>query len=251
MKLKDKIALVTGGSRGIGKAIAIALASEGAMVAINYAINESAAQQTLAQLSGHNHLAIRTNVGVKSEVQELVNQTISKYGKIDILVNNAGIHAHHPIDKVDFETWTDEWEKTIAVNLFGPANLMYLVSQNMIKNGGGKIINISSRGAFRGEPDQPAYGASKGGLNALSQSLAVKLAPYNIYVTAIAPCFTQTDMVADLLSSPAGEKIKNQSPLGRVALPEDIANTALFLACPGSEYMTGAILDVNGASYLR
>ncbi len=251
MRLKKQVALVTGGSRGIGKAIVQSLAKEGAQVIINYAQNEKAAKETLASLPKGKHIIVQANVGREQDVKLLIDESISHFGRIDILVNNAGIHQHHPIDKVSFGQWTNQWKKTLAVNLIGPSNLMFYTAQHMIKNGGGRVINISSRGAFRGEPDQPAYGSSKAGLNALSQSLAQKLAPYNIYVTAVAPCFTETDMVADLLDSPAGDAIKNQSPLGRVATPEDVANAVLFLACPGSEYMTGAILDVNGASYLR
>ena len=252
MKLKNKVALITGGSRGIGKAIAIAFAKEGAQVVINYAQNETAAKATLNELHKGKHIIVQANVGREKDLQRLIDETMSNFGKIDILVNNAGIHKKHPIDKVSFAQWTNQWKKTLAVNLTGPANLMYLVSQQMIsKGGGGRIINISSRGAYRGEPDQPAYGSSKAGLNALSQSMAQKLAPYKIYVTAVAPCFTQTEMIGDLLNSEEGEALKNQSPLGRIALPEDIANTVLFLASPGSEYMTGAVLDINGASYLR
>jgi NAD(P)-dependent dehydrogenase (short-subunit alcohol dehydrogenase family) len=121
----------------------------------------------------------------------------------------------------------------------------------MIKNGGGRIVNVSSRGAFRGEPESPAYGASKAGLNAMSQSLAKKLAKHNIFVGVVAPGFVETDMAAELLTGPEGDGIRNQSPLGRVARPEEVARAVLFLAAEGSEFMTGAIIDVNGASYLR
>lgn len=251
MKLKDKVTIITGGSRGIGKAIAQAFAQEGAIIVINYVRDEEQANLTLSSLVGSGHILIQANVGIEADQQKLIAETLKIFGRIDILVNNAGIHEHHPIDIVDFDKWTTEWKKTLDVNLIGPANLMYLAAQSMIRTGGGRMINISSRGAFRGEPDQPAYGASKAGLNALSQSLAVKLAPHHIYITVIAPCFTETDMVADLLNSPEGELIKKQSPLGRIARPADIAHAAVFLASPGSEYITGAILDVNGASYLR
>jgi len=121
----------------------------------------------------------------------------------------------------------------------------------MIIQGGGRIVNISSRGAFRGEPTHPAYGASKAGLNAMSQSLAQALAPHNIFIGVVAPGFVETDMTKDILNSPIGASIKNQSPLGRVAQPKEVAQAVLFLAAEGSEFMTGAILDVNGASYLR
>ena len=139
----------------------------------------------------------------------------------------------------------------MSVNLIGPSNLTFLVGQEMIKSGGGRIINISSRGAFRGEPDAPAYGASKAGLNAMSQSLAKALAPYNIFVFVIAPGWVDTDMASDSLSGRGGDDIRNQSPLGRVATPNEVARTALFLASEGTDFLTGCVIDVNGASYLR
>ena len=133
----------------------------------------------------------------------------------------------------------------------GPANICYFAARHMMESGGGRIVNISSRGAFRGEPDAPAYGASKAGVNALSQSLAVALAPHNIFIGVVAPGFVETDMVTDMLASPDGDAIRAQSPLGRVARPEEVANAVLFLASTGAEFTTGTIIDVNGASYLR
>ena len=121
----------------------------------------------------------------------------------------------------------------------------------MIQQGGGRIVNVSSRGAFRGEPNQPAYGASKAGLNAMSQSLAQALARHNVFVGIVAPGFVETDLAKEILDGPRGEGIRQQSPLGRVAKPEEVARGVLFLASEGSEFMTGAILDINGASYLR
>ena len=121
----------------------------------------------------------------------------------------------------------------------------------MMQRNRGKIVNISSRGAFRGEPEAPAYGASKAGLNSFSQSMAQSLAPHNIFVYVVAPGFVQTEMVAELLSGPDGEAIRKQSPLGRVANTDEVANTVLFLASEGTDYLTGCIVDVNGASYLR
>ena len=139
----------------------------------------------------------------------------------------------------------------MAVNLLKPANVMYWAIQHMINSGGGRIVNVSSRGAFRGEPEQPAYGASKAGLNSMSQSIAQQVAKHNIYIGVVAPGFVETDMAAKTLSGPEGEKIRHQSPLKRVARPEEVAYTVLFLASEGSEFSTGTIIDVNGASYLR
>ena len=127
----------------------------------------------------------------------------------------------------------------------------FCVVEHMMQRNRGKIVNISSRGAFRGEPEAPAYGASKAGLNSFSQSMAQSLAPHNIFVYVVAPGFVQTEMVAELLSGPDGEAIRKQSPLGRVVNTDEVANTVLFLASEGTDYLTGCIVDVNGASYLR
>jgi NAD(P)-dependent dehydrogenase (short-subunit alcohol dehydrogenase family) len=155
------------------------------------------------------------------------------------------------VSETSYEQWRSLWRETLTVNLDGPANLTFCVVEHMMKQGGGRIVNISSRGAFRGEPQAPAYGASKAGLNAFSQSMAKALAPHNIFVYAVAPGFVDTDMAAESLAGPEGDEIRNQSPLGRVARPEEVAHTVLFLASDGSEFLTGGIVDVNGASYLR
>ena len=157
----------------------------------------------------------------------------------------------HVIEEVDFEAWQKAWRQVLDTNLVGPANVSYLAARHMIEHGGGRIVNVSSRGAFRGEPEGPAYGASKAGLNAMSQSLAKRLAPHDIFVGVVAPGFVDTDMAARYLDTPRGDEIRAQSPLGRVAKPEEVALAVLFLASEGTEFMTGAIIDVNGASYLR
>ena len=251
MRFQDKVVLITGGNRGIGRATAQAFAEEGAVVIINYRKEIEVARNFITSLPNGPHHLVQADVGVPEEARFLVEECVRLTGRLDILVNNAGVHQFHPVDEVDYATWMQEWEVTLRVNLMGPANTMYWAAQHMIRQGGGRIVNVSSRGAFRGEPDQPAYGASKAGLNALSQSLAQKLAPYHIYVAVVAPCFTETDMAAEILAGPKGEGIRKQSPTGRVAKPEEVARGILFLAEPGTEYMTGAILDINGASYLR
>ena len=153
--------------------------------------------------------------------------------------------------KISYLEWQEAWNRTIETNLTGVANLSFLVANLMVEKGSGKIVNVSSRGAFRGEPTAFAYGASKAGLNQLGQSMAKALAPYNVFIYTVAPGWVDTDMAAEGLESPQGEAIKAQSPLNRVAKPEEIARTIVFLASEGTEYMTGCIVDVNGASYLR
>ncbi|MCB0686524.1 MAG: SDR family oxidoreductase [Saprospiraceae bacterium] len=251
MNFSNKVVLVTGGSRGIGAAISEAFAKRGAKVAINYHNNDQRAIDCLESLQGTGHHIFKADIADEAACATLVDKVVDRYGRIDILINNAGIHEKHPIDEVDYENWNRIFHETLNTNLLAPARLMFLVSAKMMSQGGGRIVNISSRGAFRGEPDQPAYGASKAGLNALSQSLAQKLAPYGIYIGVVAPGFVETDMVKDLLDSPAGELIRGQSPFKRVARPEEVAYTALFLASDEATWNSGAIIDVNGASYLR
>ena len=251
MNFSDKVVFVTGASRGIGKAIAVQFARAGAQVALSYRSNEGAARATLEQLAGSGHRLYQGDIAEPRACEEQVSAAVQDFGRVDILINNAGIFEAHPVDSVDFSQWQEAWRSTLATNLEAPANLCYLFAQHMIAQGGGRIVNISSRGAFRGEPECPAYGASKAGLNALSQSLALKLAPYNIYVGVVAPGFVETDMAFEHLKGARGEALRAQSPLGRVAKPEEVAHAALFLASEGAEFSTGTILDVNGASYLR
>ena len=251
LDLSDKAVLVTGASRGIGREIALQFSKSGARVAINYRHNRQAAEQTLAELAGDGHVLLQGDVSDPAAVQSMTQTAIREMGQIDVLVNNAGIYIEHPIADVGFDAWRDAWQGTLATNLVGPANLSYCVARHMMKQGGGRIVNVSSRGAFRGEPDGPAYGASKAGLNAMSQSLAKALAPHNVFVFVVAPGFVETAMAAESLAGPMGDSIRNQSPLGRVAQPLDIARTVLFLAAEGSEFLTGCIIDINGASYLR
>jgi len=251
MDYKGKTVLVTGGSRGIGKAIAKAFADHGANVVITYVSNDKAADETLNCLAGGPHLKLKADISSVSDNIRLVESIVEKFGSLHIVVNNAGIYIKHPVSKMNFEDWQAAWKKTMEVNLTGPANLCYLAARQIIRQGGGKIINISSRGAFRGEPEYVAYGASKAGLNSLSQSLAKELAPYNIYVGVIAPGFVETDMAKEFLDGPLGKEIRNQSPLKRAAKPEEIAHAVLMFAAKGAEYMTGSIIDINGASYLR
>lgn len=249
--LQNKIILVTGSSRGIGKSIAKLLAENGAKIIVHFSKNSNAANESMKQLGSNGLFTVKADLRKKEEIAAMVDQIEKKVGRIDVLVNNAAAHSNmKPLEK-SFETWFADWEDTIASNLTGTACLSYFTSKLMLKNGGGRIINISSRGAFRGEPESWAYGASKAGLNSLGQSMAKALAPQNIFVFTIAPGFVSTEMSEKVLNGPQGDDIRNQSPFGRVAMPEEIAKIVLFFANEAPEFMTGCIVDINGASYLR
>ncbi len=251
MNFTNKTVLITGASRGIGEATARNFARRGADLILTYNRDEAAARAVIDSLPGDQHACIQLSIENPDSIRMVVEQVIEAFGKIDILVNNAGISRSHPITQTDYPTWQDAWQRTLAVNLTGPANLCHQIVPHMIEQGGGRIVNVSSRGAFRGEPQQPAYGASKAGLNAMSQSLARALAPYHIFIGTVAPGFVKTDMARETLAGPEGESIKNQSPLGRVASPEEVAHGIVFMASEEAAFMTGAILDINGASYFR
>lgn len=242
MNFEGKKVLVTGGTRGIGRAVSEAFASAGARVAMVYRGRETDAEATLAALPGKGHRILQGDLADPEAVRSLVTQAIATLEGLDILVNNAGIGIYHPLDSTSYADWQDAWQQTLAVNLFGPANVCYCVAQHMIEKGGGRIVNISSRGAFRGEPIKPAYGASKA---------AIALGPHNISVSAVAPGFVDTELAAQRLASPEGDEIRAQSPFNRVARPEEVAHAVLFLASEGAGFSSGTIVDVNGASYLR
>ncbi|HSM55432.1 MAG TPA: SDR family oxidoreductase [Candidatus Sulfomarinibacteraceae bacterium] len=248
-----RIVLITGASRGIGRAAARAFAERGARVAIHYHQNHDAARETARQLEGNGarHLLVQADVKDPIAVEGMIEHVTETMGRLDVLVNNAGIFEEHPLVESDYASWQEAWQRTLATNLSGPANLAFCAARHMIEQGGGRIVNVSSRGAFRGEPDAPAYGASKAGLNAMGQSLAKYLAPYNVYVTTVAPGWVETDMASETLQGPEGDAVRRQSPLQRVARPEEVAYTILFLASEGAEFLTGTIVDINGASYLR
>jgi 3-oxoacyl-[acyl-carrier protein] reductase len=231
--------------------VAQMFAQHGARVAVHYHQNATAATQVLEALPGGGHMTVQADMADSAAVLRMVDSVAAAMGGLDILVNNAGIYEEHPITEVDYDQWRGAWERILQTNLVGAANAMFCAVPHLKARGGGRIVNVSSRGAFRGEPTAPAYGASKAGMNAMSQSLAVALASHNIFVAVVAPGWVETDMAIDHLNSPAGDAIRNQSPLRRVATPEEVAYAVLFLAAEQTAFMTGAILDVNGASYLR
>ena len=249
---QGRVVLVTGGSRGIGRAVAREFAARGATVAVQFRTDRAAVTDTLASLGdAGGHLALQADVADPEQARSLVGRVVDNLGRVDVLVNNAGIYQEHPVLETSYEDWAGIWRRTIEVNLLGPANLIHAVAPHMVAAGGGRIVNVSSRGAFRGEPDHPAYGASKAGLNSLGQSMARALGGHGIYVTTVAPGYVDTDMAAPFLEGPRGDAIRSESPLGRAATAEEVARVLVFLATPGAESTTGAVVDVNGASYLR
>ena len=240
---------MTGASRGIGRAIAEAFAEAGDRVAVHYRESSGAAAEVVAGLPGAGHAVVQADMADPEAVRHMVDAARDALGGLDVLVNNAGVFTPHPITETSYEQWQEGWRQTLGVNLVGAANASWCAVRHMTR--GGRIVNVSSRGAFRGEPGQPAYGASKAGLNALGQSLALALAPHGIAVATVAPGFVETDMAARHLDGASGDAIRAQSPFHRVATPEEIAAAVLYLASPEAEFASGAILDVNGASYLR
>jgi 3-oxoacyl-[acyl-carrier protein] reductase len=246
----ERAVLVTGASRGIGRAVAEAFAGQGDRVAVHHRGSPGLAGQVLAGLPGDGHTVVQADLADAEAVRRMVDQAHADLSGLDVLVNNAGMYISHPVTDVSYQQWQDAWCQTLAVNLTGTANVTWCAVQYM-KETGGRIVNVTSRGAYRGEPRHPAYGASKAGLNSFGQSMARALAPLGIAVVSVAPGYVATDMADDDLNSPRGAEIRAQSPFNRIATPEEIAAAVVYLASPEAEWASGAVLDLNGASYLR
>jgi NAD(P)-dependent dehydrogenase (short-subunit alcohol dehydrogenase family) len=248
----SRAVLVTGASRGIGAAIALAFAERGDRVAVHCRDAVAAARAVRDALPGQGHIVVQADLADAAGLRVMVDDVASLFGGIDVLVNNAGIYVDHPVLGTSYEQWQAAWQSTLGVNLVGAANVTWCAVRHMTAGGrGGRIVNVGSRGAYRGEPTHPAYGASKAGLHAFGQSLAVALAPHGITVASVAPGYVATDMTAEELATPAGDAIRAQSPFNRVAAPEEIAAAVVYLASPEAAWSSGAVLDLNGASYLR
>lgn len=259
--------LVTGASRGVGAATARAFAERGDRVLVHYRGAHDRAREVLGTLPGEGHALAQADLADPEETRRLAEEAVAVLGRVDVLVNNAALfldpaaggsrRGDHRLTDTDYDSWVRAWRTTLATNLMGPANLTFCVARHMLEVAPaegmptGRVVNVGSRGAYRGEPDVPAYGASKAGLHAFGQSMAVALAPHGIAVTSVAPGFIATDMAAGLLEGPAGDGIRAQSPFGRVATPEEVAAAVVCLAEPGAEWASGAVLDFNGASHLR
>jgi NAD(P)-dependent dehydrogenase (short-subunit alcohol dehydrogenase family) len=242
--------LVTGSSRGIGRAIARAFAAQGDRVAVHHRASPELAAQVRDGLPGEGHTVVQADLTDADAIKSMVDQAHQELGGLDVLVNNAAVYLEHAITEVSYEQWQQAWEQTLRVNLIGQVNATWCAVQYM-KNTGGRIINVSSRGAIRGELRHPAYAASKGALNATTGSLARALAPYDIAVTAVSPGYVDTEMAAEHLNSRIGDEIRAQSPFNRVGTPEEIAAAVIYLASPEAIWASGTNIDLNGASYLR
>jgi NAD(P)-dependent dehydrogenase (short-subunit alcohol dehydrogenase family) len=237
------VALVTGASRGIGRAIALRLAEEGCDVAINYHSSQEAAMDVLTQVHdmGRKGDAFRADVASADQVGSMVAAVEEGLGPVDILVNNAGIHKHHK----SWEMSVEDWDRIIGVNLTGAYLTSRLLGPAMARRGWGRIINISSVVADVGSDHEAHYTASKAGMHGLTKSLALELSPKGVTVNAVAPGWIRTDMTADVTDEEWAEALE-EIPLGRIGEPEEIASVVAYLASPESGYVTGQVLHVNG-----
>jgi 3-oxoacyl-[acyl-carrier protein] reductase len=245
--LTGKTALVTGASRGIGRAIAIALAEAGADVAINYAGSEAAAAETAKAVEalGRKSFTVKANVGKSAEFEAMVASVLETFGKLDILVNNAGITRDNLIMRMKEE----EFDEVIETNLKGVFNGIKAVTRPMMKQRYGRIINISSVVGALGNAGQANYVAAKAGVIGLTKSAARELASRNITVNAVAPGFIATDMT-DKLPADIKEKLEKDIPLGRIGQPEEVAHAVVYLASDAASYMTGQTIHIDGGMYM-
>jgi len=244
---KDKVVLVTGGSRGIGRSIAVAFAKQGATVVISYAGNEAAAQETLGliQSAGGKGEAVRFDVADSAACASTVDNVMKTHGRLDVLVNNAGV----AVDGLVMRMKDEDWDKQLDTNLKGAFALIRAASRPMMKQRGGAIINLTSIVGESGNGGQSAYSASKAGLIGLTKSVAKELASRNIRVNAVSPGFIGTDMTAGI-NDEMRKKMVESIPLARLGAPEEVANAVVFLASDAAAYITGEVLKVNGGMYM-
>jgi len=250
VSLKGKIVLVTGGSRGIGAAIAKELGASGATVALHFRKNEAEAQN-IVQTIGNASRAFQANLANAKEVINLYKQVMTNYGRLDVLINNAGIALSSDFVSED-ESWLEEWDLQYAVNTRALALLCKKAIADMKKNNGGRIINIASRAAFRGDTlDYLAYGSSKGAIPAITRSIARYCGKDNIHAFCIAPGFVRTDMAQDFMDQYGEDFALNDIALNALTQPKDIAPMVALFASGLADHATGCTLDINAASYVH
>lgn len=241
--------LVTGGARGIGRAVCEAFAAQGDRVAVH--ASTRAPDDVAAVLPGGPHAAVAGDVSDPDAVAGFVAEAVDRLGGLDVVVNNAGIYDELDPLTATYAQWQEHWRRTVEVDLYGPAWVVFCALPHLRTGEHGRVVNIGSRGASRGEPGAVAYAAAKAGLTAMGQSLAQALAPHGVAVGSVLPGFVATDMAQHVLDGERGNGVRAQSPAGRVARPEEVAAAVVFLAGEDAFWSTGAVLDVNGASYLR
>lgn len=246
--LKGRSVLVTGGARGIGRACCEIFAEAGAQVAVNYCLERPAADRVAALIveQGGEAFALAADVSIAEEAEMMVDAVVGRYGKLDILVNNAGIWKGSPVEEIS----DGEWSEMIGINLTGTFHMIRAAVPHMKRAGGGRIINISSTAGQRGESQHSHYAASKGGVIALTKSLASELASDNILTNCVAPGWVKTDMSRETLDGPAGQSVLNGIPVGRAGSPREIAGAVVFLASDLATFVNGEVVNVNGGAVL-
>ena len=250
MDLSGKVILITGASRGIGRETAVRMAEAGALLGLNYNSGAAEAQTLVDEVGPDRAIAIRADMANPADVAAMIDAISKRFGRLDVLVNNAAIFAFNPFDGDDYETWQRGWHRTFDVNVFGAANAAFLAMRIMRGHGGGKIINVASRAAFRGETEFADYGASKAALVNFTRSIARACAKDNIVASCVAPGFIETEMARSELEAHY-EDIVNQIPLRRVGTVDDVAAVILFLASPMADYLNGVTIDINGGSWFH
>ncbi|HSY50174.1 MAG TPA: SDR family NAD(P)-dependent oxidoreductase [Thermoanaerobaculia bacterium] len=249
LDLSGKTVVITGASRGIGAETARRMAAAGARVVVNYHRGDAAADAVVAEI-GERAVAIRADVADPEAVKRMIDDVVSRFETIDVLVNNAAIFEYNPFDGDDYDAWQHGWRRTFELNVFAAANAAWLAMRAMRRSGGGKIINVASRAAFRGETEFADYGSSKAALVNLTRSIARGCAKDNIVASCVAPGFIETEMAKPELEAHRQEII-NQIPLGRVGSVDDVAGVILFLASPMADYLNGVTIDINGGSWFQ
>jgi Dehydrogenases with different specificities (related to short-chain alcohol dehydrogenases) len=249
LDLTGKTVVVTGGSRGIGAETARRMAAAGARVIVNYHRGDAEASAVVREI-GDQAVAIRADIADPAALEAMIEDVVTRFGAIDVLVNNAAVFEYNPFDGDDYAAWQHGWRRTFDLNVFAAANAAWLAMRVMRRSGGGKIVNVASRAAWRGETEFADYGASKAALVNLTRSIARACAKDNIVASCVAPGFIETEMAKPELEAHR-EEIISQIPLGRVGSVGDVAAVILFLASPMADYLNGVTIDVNGGSWFQ